>query len=119
MRSPFFPVIYIALISTMLLASCSGSSGSGDEGTDQEWRSHGEITGIDVRRCAQPCCGGWYVTIEGSRYRFLKFPEGSDPALQSYRPEDFPIPVRLNWESVTGERCAEDRITILAIERDE
>ena len=119
MQLPYFSVTAPVLLSMMLLVSCSGSTGSGDDSTGQEWRSHGEITGIDVRRCAHPCCGGWYIAIDGTKYRFLKFPDGSNPSLQNYRPEDFPIPVKLNWESAAREGCAEDLITVLAIERDE
>ena len=102
----------MSLLVLMLLAGCSGTTESGG----QDFMATGTITGPDMRRCVHPCCGGWFIEIEGKRYRFFELPEGSGINLNS---EHLPIDVELNWTAFEGalKECAGDAITITAIEK--
>lgn len=77
--------------------------------------SNAMLTGIDFRACAAPCCGGWFVTIDGTSYRFTEWPEENDLQPQDLPFDAFPIPVRIQWET-DPIQCAEDRITVYSIE---
>lgn len=74
------------------------------------FNDQGLITGIDARLCA--CCGGWFVEIGDSTYRFQELPLSSNIALEENL---FPISVQLNWRSV-DEPCLGDEIVVLSIE---
>lgn len=112
-------LVCCVLGTSLFLASCSGTNDATDDAILIEWMGKGSITGFDARRCASPCCGGWFIQIDGRRHRFLAFPEGTDSTLQTYRSEDFPIPVVLIWTSdSTEQKCTHDLITIQAIARE-
>ncbi|NQU54496.1 MAG: hypothetical protein HQ522_18385 [Bacteroidetes bacterium] len=71
--------------------------------------SEGKITGLDHRKCG--CCGGWFIEIESSTYRFYESPIISELDLMN---ETFPVFVRLAWsKDETG--CGIDLIKIGAI----
>jgi len=74
---------------------------------DRNHLSTGTITGPDLRECV--CCGGWYILIGNSEYRFYELPEESKIDLQD---ESFPLRVKLDWKKDPG-ACIGDEILIL------
>lgn len=77
-------------------------AGCRDEGTS--YKSVGTITGVDGRFCV--CCGGYFIEIDNSQYRFYTLPPGSKIDLEQ---ETFPIKVFLNWENA-GTPCGSEEI---------
>ena len=49
--------------------------------------SEGTITGLDMRMCPSPCCGGWITMIDSEYYTFSDLPENSSIDLNQ---ENFP-----------------------------
>ena len=76
-------------------------------------KSSGVITGYDFRECA--CCGGYFIEIDNTKYRFDELPEGSE--LNLLNNPEFPINVKLDWipDSVA---CMPDMIIIQKIEKE-
>ena len=87
----------------MVLWSCS------DDQPSQEFQDQGIITGTDNRFCA--CCGGWFIDIQDTTYRFMTLPEENDINLEE---GNFPILVNLDWEEAP-DQCLGDEIIILRI----
>jgi len=85
-----------------LLLSCSDENSTMDEGI---------ITGIDVRECS--CCGGFFVEIEDSTYRFYSVPSESNINLTNE--PIFPLYVNLSWK-MRDTLCLGDEIIVLKIE---
>lgn len=52
------------------------------------------ITGADLAMCA--CCGGYFIDIEGTQYRFEKT---ELPANFTFSDSQLPMKVELDWES--------------------
>jgi hypothetical protein len=78
---------------------------------ENNYESHGTITGQDYRMCA--CCGGWLIIIDEKQYQFNNLPEDSGIDLNK---EKFPMAVKLDWElNTTG--CP-NTITIQRIEKE-
>jgi hypothetical protein len=63
------------------------------------YESTGTITGADLAMCA--CCGGYFIDIEGTNYRFEK---SELPAGFTFNDEQMPFRVELDWE-VKTETC--------------
>lgn len=55
-----------------------------------------QVTGIDMRKCASPYCGGWFIEIGGETKRFLEVPADTDIDFNAEL--QFPIPVEVQWE---------------------
>lgn len=53
------------------------------------------LTGIDMRKCASPYCGGWFLEMDGETLRFLEIPSDTDIDFNSEL--EFPIPVEVEW----------------------
>ncbi len=70
------------------------------------YQSKGIITGFDYRKCM--CCGGWFIEIEDSTWRFDQVPEGSTVNLDSV---DFPFKVYLDWKE-KDPKCLGDEIVV-------
>ncbi len=75
-----------------------------------EFMSNGVITGWDPRMCM--CCGGYYINIDSSTYRFYRLPDGSKIDLEN---PTFPIYVKLDWAKADNV-CLGDEIKVLRIE---
>lgn len=75
------------------------------------WMDQGELLGYDFRLC--PCCGGYFIDINGETFRFYEFPESSDFEISP--DATFPIPVNINWH-VAENTCLGDEIIIDEIE---
>ena len=76
---------------------------------DKQYASEGVITAIDIRECS--CCGGYFIEIGDSTYRFLSLPPGSDVNLEK---GDFPINVKLDWKT-SPSVCLGDEIEVIRI----
>jgi hypothetical protein len=74
--------------------------------------SEGIITGPDLRYCMN--CGGYFITIDGSKYRFYELPKGSDIDLNNAK---YPINVDLRWTKNSGYESS-GLITIQNIRKD-
>lgn len=97
MKNPVFFVFFLFLI----LSGCSED--------DNKFASEGLITGIDTRECL--CCGGYYIEIKDSTYRFYDLPPERNFNLDN---PEFPIAVKLDWKA-SDERCLGDEIDVLRI----
>jgi hypothetical protein len=98
MKKPFINIFIICLI----LNSCLKENDFGQRGT---------ITGIDLRECL--CCGGWFININDSTYRFYQLPDQSNIDLQN---ANFPVRVILTWKKDPN-ACLSDEIIITRIEK--
>ena len=78
---------------------------------EHEFDSEGIITGIDDRECS--CCGGYFIEIEDSTYRFDTVPPGSNLELEN---PNFPISVKLDWREDPN-ACLGDEIIVERIEQ--
>jgi len=77
-------IILFIVFFTFLAVSCERNHG---------YQSEGTITGYDFRKCM--CCGGYFVDIEDSTYRFYTMPNGF---IFNWETDTFPIEVLLNWK---------------------
>lgn len=71
----------------------------------------GVIVDIDPRDCI--CCGGWFIKIGEETLRAWTLPE---EFTQSLDPNEFPLPVYLEW-SPKEEPCLGDEIEVECIRR--
>jgi len=72
----------------------------------------GQITGVDLRMCA--CCGGWYIKIDTTTYRFLNLPANNNLDLSH---ATFPLAVQLQWKKdLKG--CVGDEIIVEYIKKE-
>lgn len=94
----YFGIFFLIFI---CFFSCSEDKG--------EYLSNGTITGVDVRECS--CCGGYFIDINDSTYRFLSIPSGSDLLLVN---PVFPIEVKLDWAKADTV-CLGDEIQVFRI----
>jgi hypothetical protein len=81
---------------------------------DDVFQSKGVITGQDIRACAAPCCGGWYIVIDNKTYEFNTLPDGSGIDLNT---ATFPISIELDWKTDSTINCSDYRITVLRAAR--
>jgi hypothetical protein len=93
----------LILIFLITIASCSTE--------DDLFRSTGKITGIDVRECS--CCGGFYIEIDNTTFRFYDLPKNSRLNLDN---PTFPIYVKLDWTN-DANACLGDEIIVSRIEK--
>ena len=96
--------MFIAVILLLSVFSCSLQE------DENGFRSNGVITGFDSRECS--CCGGYFIEIQDSTYRFYDVPDGSRIDLED---PNFPINVKLDWQK-DPEVCLGDEIIVLRIE---
>ncbi len=87
----------------LILISCKVDKSSDVE---DQFLSDGTITGEDYRDCA--CCGGWFIDITDSTFRFYQLPDGSNIDLTN---ETFPVEVRLDWHH-DDNACIGDEIIV-------
>ena len=94
-------IIFAGIFIILIISSCSA-----DENDNM---SDGIITGIDVRECS--CCGGYFIAIKDSTYRFYTLPAGNGVELEN---PVFPIYVKLEWAKADTV-CLGDEIKVLTI----
>ncbi|MFN8257278.1 MAG: hypothetical protein U0W24_16400 [Bacteroidales bacterium] len=98
------PIIFtVFLIMILSQDSCS---------KQEYWMDQGKITGPDYRRCM--CCGGYFIEIKDSTYRFTTLPEKSKLDLSN---ETFPVDVLINWKKKENS-CLNDEIVVLSIQKE-
>lgn len=90
-------------------ACCEGHDDNEPDSCSEE----GIITGIDFRECA--CCGGWFIEINNDTLRALDLPLEFK---ESLNPNEFPLPVYLDWTRVETP-CLGDEIEVTCIRRRE
>ena len=83
------------------LLSCTDDNGN--------YMDEGTITGIDFRECS--CCGGYFIAIKDSTYRFKSLPAGSNIIADNPK---FPIYVKLDW-TMDDTLCLGDEIKVFRI----
>lgn len=71
------------IIFTITIMSCEKTT----------YKSNGTIKGPDIAMCA--CCGGYFIEIEGTQYRFEKT---ELPDNFTFSDSQLPMKVELNWE---------------------
>ncbi|MEO0898837.1 MAG: hypothetical protein AAFY71_20660 [Bacteroidota bacterium] len=70
----------------------------------------GEITGYDYSRCM--CCGGYLLDIPQGVFRLDGAPEAFMAELDQLEERDFPVAVRVNFDS-TAISCIDMRIDLV------
>ena len=95
------------IISVLFLITITISCEKAD---DSVW-SNGLITGVDYRMC--PCCGGCFIEIDSTSYRFWTIPDTTEIKLSD---NNFPIPVRLKWK-MKENACMGDLIDIIEMKK--
>jgi hypothetical protein len=81
------PLIFLLFISILAVTGCEKDS----------YKSAGTITGADMAMCA--CCGGYFIEIESTTYRFEK---SELPDNFSFDDLQLPLKVELDWELKTS-----------------
>ena len=94
-------LFFIGILLLIGISSCSED--------ENEFMNNGIITGIDFRECS--CCGGYFIDIKDSTYRFFTIPTGSDVSLEN---PVFPIYVKLDWAKADSV-CLGDEIKVIKI----
>ena len=106
MRNLLFSLIALAIAATFLQLGCRRDENEGF------CSNKGVILGVDPRLCGG-CCGGWFVEIAGDTFNILALPEAFAQGLD---PEEFPLPVDLDWKHVIGP-CQGTMIEVECIKR--
>lgn len=94
-------IIIAGVFIILIILSCSTVENDGMD--------NGTITGVDIRECI--CCGGYFIDIRDSTYRFFDLPAGSNLNLTNAK---FPIYVKLDWVKADS-TCLGDEIEVLNI----
>ena len=81
--------VFILLLCAVLIFSCEKSNIEG------KFKSKGTITGMDYRMCPSPACGGYFIQIDSTQYRFDK---NSLPGNFTFDDYKLPLKVELDWE---------------------
>ena len=83
------------------------------------YMNNAKITGIDMRMCPTPCCGGFEITIDnvpvpnsGSYFFVAQMPDGFNVGNNP----KFPIPVSIDWK-MDSTHCQGNFIDITRIEK--
>ncbi len=101
--------LFLFMSSLLLLLICCEDIN--DTVGDSQYESDGIITGVDMRECA--CCGGWFIDILDSTYRFYEIPGNSSLKLNE---ETFPLAVNLDWRRADPQ-CLGDEIIVERISK--
>jgi hypothetical protein len=94
-------------VSVLIFTQCTNSSDS----DIKLYKSDGIITGYDLRECV--CCGGWFIDIADSTYRFYEVPKDS---YIFFEVETYPIKVKLDWKK-SPTPCMGDEIIVERIKK--
>jgi hypothetical protein len=94
--------IYFLTITLLILSFISCDK----DNKDNTEELNGKITGYDMRKCM--CCGGFYIDIKDSTYRFDSIPTNSGINLTI---DTFPIKVNVAFHK-KNPQCLGDEIII-------
>ena len=101
-------VILLVLGILMMAMGCEDESTAEVHACTPENGVEAEIVGLDARRCA--CCGGWFIEIADSTFRFQKFPKCSE--IEGLADDvKYPIPVTVDFR-VDPDPCLGDEIIL-------
>ncbi|MEM6768808.1 MAG: hypothetical protein AAF655_27975 [Bacteroidota bacterium] len=90
----------------IMITGCENESTAEVHECTPESGVEASILGRDFRRCA--CCGGWFIAIADSTYRFQTFPDCSE--IEGLADEaSYPIPVTIEF-SLDPNPCLGDEI---------
>jgi hypothetical protein len=96
-------LISISIVFLIMFAYfCSDTTNS----SGNLYKSAGIITSYDYRKCK--CCGGWFIDIGDSTYRFLELPKECNI---NFEKDTLPIAVKLDWKKSTTP-CMGDEIIV-------
>ena len=95
-------ILISSMILVFIMTSCEKNQG---------FMSQGIITKPDFRKCM--CCGGFFIDIEDSVYRFDQWP---DDFTFNWETDTFPIEVYLNWQ-IDSILCLGDEILVSRMRR--
>ncbi len=95
-------IVLLLFISTFFLAGCE----------KVKVEHTGTITGTDARMCV--CCGGYFIDIAGTDYRFEK---SGLPGNFTFTDQELPLTVELDWELKDGGCAGFNWISISKIRR--
>jgi len=98
MTKTLFGIVVLFILST----SCEKNNGFQNEGI---------ISGYDYRKCM--CCGGYFVEVEDSTYRFYVMPDDFN---FDWETDTFPLNVLLDWR-LDSAQCLGDEIIVERMER--
>jgi hypothetical protein len=94
--------IILIIIGLSLLTSCN----------KQEYASRGEVTAIDGRKCASPCCGGWFFTTGERILKVEQFPSNID-----FDPLRDSLPIQVEFDLESGTPICEGTTKLLTFKR--
>ncbi|QQS37905.1 MAG: hypothetical protein IPM56_08195 [Ignavibacteriales bacterium] len=95
-------IIFISAVLFALSINCSDTE-------DSKQTSEAVITAVDTRECS--CCGGFFIVIDNSTYRFYSAPAGSNVDLSN---PVFPINVLVEWRK-SANQCLGDEIEVFKL----
>lgn len=104
MKSVFYTFI---IFLTITFSDCSNTT----DNIGNEYKSIGIITGYDLRECA--CCGGWFIAISDSIYRFYELPKENNI---DFEKDTLPMKVKLDWKK-SPSLCIGDEIIVIRIKK--
>ncbi len=96
-------IILTSLLLLIVFTSCTTEV--------DDFMDEGTIKGYDNRECI--CCGGYFIDISNTTYRFYTIPENSNLDLTN---PSFPISVNLKWKE-DEPQCLGDEIIVIRIEK--
>jgi hypothetical protein len=108
----FLPIVVFSMGLLCCVPACKKHCNN-DDNNGIKYQSSAQITARDFRKCS--CCGGYFITIDATQYRFLSLPAGSSLNLEG---ETLPLNVELNWHHAdTTSPCSVDEIIVDGIRK--
>ena len=101
-------IIILVILIAAFICNCDDNSTTGTG----LYKSNGIITGIDMRECM--CCGGWFIEISDSTYRFSGLPADCNI---NFEQDTLPLAVKLDWNK-SPNPCLGDEIIIIRMKKD-
>lgn len=102
-------------LSILLAISVSFIFGSCQKGSSSVKKGNASITGIDMRKCASPMCGGYFIKLDEDpdvTYRTLSLPEDF-----TFHYNDLPFRVFIKYKHLPCETCQDKLIEIIKISK--
>ncbi len=75
------------------------------------YKTEALIIGYDMRECM--CCGGWFIDIDDSTYRFWELPKDCEI---NFEKDTLPLAVKLDWKK-SETPCLGDEIVVLRLKK--
>ena len=78
---------------------------------ESDGKGNALLIGADLRKCAIPNCGGWWIEINSETYRFYDIPFSTNIPFNV--DDNFPIEVDVNWKA--GDRKWPDNQELIEV----